>query len=194
MVNISHVNGYNTSRMQSSSSTQQWVSAPWIHFHYPCWSESSLDATQTVRMKNPMDSLYYRNQKCQLGDKGQGNVIQQSLICIDLLRPSRELSLSSCGFLQLVSLTTSAFALFTSDHGKQVQFAQIKVYYSTAQRQLHYVVLAIENLYFSLSINSSNCLWWNCRGTDMVLRNTSHEASLNIYWNSSRPLFPSKHS
>lgn len=72
------------------------------------------------------------------------------------------------------------FAFFTSDHGKQVQFAQIKVYYSTAQRQLCYVALAIKRLYFSLSINSSNCLWWNCRGTGMMLRNTPHEASLTF--------------
>lgn len=72
------------------------------------------------------------------------------------MRPSSELSLFSRGFLQLVSLPTPAFAFFTSDHVKQVLFAQIKIQYSTsAQRQPCYVALADESLSFSLSINSS---------------------------------------
>ena len=75
---------------------------------------------------------------------------------MDLLRPFSELSLFSRVFLQLVSLPAPAFAFFTSDHVKQVLFAQIKIQYSTsAQQQLCYVALAEESLYFSLSINPS---------------------------------------
>lgn len=77
--------------------------------------------------EEPNGFLVVQEPQVRAGRQGRRSVIQQNLICIDLLRPSRELSFFSCGILQLVSLTTSAFAFFTSDHGNQVQFAQIKV-------------------------------------------------------------------
>lgn len=59
---------------------------------------------------------------------------------IDLSRLSTQFSLFSC--VQLVSLPTPAFNVFTSNCMKQVLFAQIEIRYSTsAQRQLRNVVL-----------------------------------------------------